>query len=212
MGILGFFVGGITVKAATDSVNQDLPTQKSERTLFIMLASMSFPPHGIEPAKEAVGFRLPSGNQRPFDSFHRSLVTVTVYKVCVENNVTGLYARRKAPPKYLKHWRLDSICLSRSAPLRFEPFCAKASSGGRLNPSNTSPAFQRQVYLGITLIFGAMLSSGLWESDGPSIVEPAIAAITYANITPTWPWPAGQHADVTSGTKCSSLPAVMVRP
>jgi PTS system lactose-specific IIC component len=59
-------------------------------------------------------------------------------------------------------------------------------------------------YLGITLIFGAYAFFWFVGIHGPSIVEPAIAAITYANIDVNLNLiQAGQHADkvITSGTQ-----------
>ena len=59
-------------------------------------------------------------------------------------------------------------------------------------------------YLGITLIFGAYAFFWFVGIHGPSIVEPAIAAITYANIDANLALvQAGQHADkvITSGTQ-----------
>ncbi|MGK3908175.1 PTS transporter subunit EIIC, partial [Enterococcus faecium] len=59
-------------------------------------------------------------------------------------------------------------------------------------------------YLGITLIFGAYAFFWFVGIHGPSIVEPAIAAITYANIDANLHLiQAGQHADkvITSGTQ-----------
>ena len=59
-------------------------------------------------------------------------------------------------------------------------------------------------YLGITIIFGAYALFWFVGIHGPSIVEPAIAAITYANIETNFQLlQAGQHADkiLTSGTQ-----------
>ncbi len=59
-------------------------------------------------------------------------------------------------------------------------------------------------YVGITIIFGAYALFWFVGIHGPSIVEPAIAAITYANIETNFQLlQAGQHADkiLTSGTQ-----------
>ena len=59
-------------------------------------------------------------------------------------------------------------------------------------------------YVGITFIFGAYAFFWFVGIHGPSIVEPAIAAITYANIdTNLALMKAGEHADkvLTSGTQ-----------
>ena len=59
-------------------------------------------------------------------------------------------------------------------------------------------------YVGITIIFGAYALFWFVGIHGPSIVEPAIAAITYANVETNFQLlQAGQHADkiLTSGTQ-----------
>ncbi|PWZ93179.1 PTS lactose transporter subunit IIBC, partial [Staphylococcus pseudintermedius] len=51
-------------------------------------------------------------------------------------------------------------------------------------------------YVGITIIFGAFAFFWFVGIHGPSIVEPAIAAITYANIETNFKLlHAGEHAD-----------------
>jgi PTS system lactose-specific IIC component len=68
-----------------------------------------------------------------------------------------------------------------------------------------APLFQAaDGYLGITIIFGAYAFFWFIGIHGPSIVEPAIAAITYANIDVNLQLlQAGEHADkiLTSGTQ-----------
>ena len=59
-------------------------------------------------------------------------------------------------------------------------------------------------YVGITIIFGAYAFFWFVGIHGPSIVEPAIAVVTYANIDLNLNlMRAGQHADkiLTSGTQ-----------
>ena len=56
----------------------------------------------------------------------------------------------------------------------------------------------------VTIIFGAFALFWFVGIHGPSIVEPAIAAITYANIEANFKLlQAGEHADkiITSGTQ-----------
>ncbi|HER9716180.1 TPA: PTS transporter subunit EIIC, partial [Streptococcus pyogenes] len=68
-----------------------------------------------------------------------------------------------------------------------------------------APLFQAaDGYVGITIIFGAFAFFWFVGIHGPSIVEPAIAAITYANAeTNLQLLQAGEHADkiLTSGTQ-----------
>ena len=59
-------------------------------------------------------------------------------------------------------------------------------------------------WVGVTIIFGAFAFFWFVGIHGPSIVEPAIAAITYANLeTNLHLIQAGEHADkvITPGTQ-----------
>ena len=61
-------------------------------------------------------------------------------------------------------------------------------------------------WIGVTLIFGAFAFFWFVGIHGPSIVEPAIAAITYANLETNLLIQAGEHADkvITPGTDVRS--------
>ena len=51
-----------------------------------------------------------------------------------------------------------------------------------LSSSSSHHYLRQQTAIGITIIFGAFALFWFVGIHGPSIVEPAIAAITYANI------------------------------
>ena len=208
MGILAFFVGGTTAKALTDSKNRDLPATNQINFLSTMLASMvGFLLMAAEPAKEGGFLTAFMGTKGLLTAFIAAFVTVNVYKVCVKNNVT-IRMPEEVPPNISQVFK-DLIPFTVSVVLLYGlELIVKGSLGVTVAESIgtlISPLFSAaDGYLGITLIFGAYAFFWFVGIHGPSIVEPAIAAITYANIDVNLHLiQAGQHADkvITSGTQ-----------
>ena len=208
IGILAFFVGGTTAKALTDSMNRDLPATNQINFLSTMLASMvGFLLMAAEPAKEGGFLTAFMGTKGLLTAFIAAFVTVNVYKVCVKNNVT-IRMPEEVPPNISQVFK-DLIPFTVSVVLLYglELF-VKGTLGVTVAESIgtlIAPLFSAaDGYLGITLIFGAYAFFWFVGIHGPSIVEPAIAAITYANIDVNLHLiQAGQHADkvITSGTQ-----------
>ena len=208
MGILAFFVGGTTAKALTDSMNRDLPATNQINFLSTMLASMvGFLLMAAEPAKEGGFLTAFTGTKGLLTAFIAAFVTVNVYKVCVKNNVT-IRMPEEVPPNISQVFK-DLIPFTVSVVLLYGlELIVKGILGVTVAESIgtlLAPLFSAaDGYLGITLIFGAYAFFWFVGIHGPSIVEPAIAAITYANIDANLHLiQAGQHADkvITSGTQ-----------
>ena len=208
MGILAFFVGGTTAKALTDSMNRDLPATNQINFLSTMLASMvGFLLMAAEPAKEGGFLTAFMGTKGLLTAFIAAFVTVNVYKVCVKNNVT-IRMPEEVPPNISQVFK-DLIPFTVSVVLLYGlQLLVKGTLGVTVAESIgtlIAPLFSAaDGYLGITLIFGAYAFFWFVGIHGPSIVEPAIAAITYANIDVNLHLiQAGQHADkvITSGTQ-----------
>ena len=208
MGILAFFVGGTTAKALTDSMNRDLPATNQINFISTMLASMvGFLLMAAEPAKEGGFLTAFMGTKGLLTAFIAAFVTVNVYKVCVKNNVT-IRMPDEVPPNISQVFK-DLIPFTLSVVLLYAlELVVKASLHVTVAESIgtlLAPLFSAaDGYLGITFIFGAYAFFWFVGIHGPSIVEPAIAAITYANIDNNLHLiQAGQHADkvITSGTQ-----------
>lgn len=208
MGILAFFVGGTTAKALTDSKNRDLPATNQINFLSTMLASMvGFLLMAAEPAKEGGFLTAFTGTKGLLTAFIAAFVTVNVYKVCVKNNVT-IRMPEEVPPNISQVFK-DLIPFTVSVVLLYGfELIVKGTLGVTVAESIgtlLAPLFSAaDGYLGITLIFGTYAFFWFVGIHGPSIVEPAIAAITYANIDVNLHLiQAGQHADkvITSGTQ-----------
>ena len=208
MGILAFFVGGTTAKALTDSMNRDLPATNQINFISSMLASMvGFLLMAAEPAKDGGFLTAFMGTKGLLTAFIAAFVTVNVYKVCVKNNVT-IRMPDEVPPNISQVFK-DLIPFTVSIVLLYAlELVVKASLHVTVAESIgtlLAPLFSAaDGYLGITFIFGAYAFFWFIGIHGPSIVEPAIAAITYANAEVNLNLlQQGMHADkiLTSGTQ-----------
>ena len=208
MGILAFFVGGTTAKALTDSMNRDLPATNQINFISTMLASMvGFLLMAAEPAKDGGFLTAFMGTKGLLTAFIAAFVTVNVYKVCVKNNVT-IRMPDEVPPNISQVFK-DLIPFTLSVVLLYAlELVVKASLHVTVAESIgtlLAPLFSAaDGYLGITIIFGAYAFFWFVGIHGPSIVEPAIAAITYANAEVNLKLiQQGMHADkiLTSGTQ-----------
>ncbi|WP_319471917.1 lactose-specific PTS transporter subunit EIIC [uncultured Trichococcus sp.] len=208
MGILGVLVAGTTAKSLTDSFNRKLENTNQINFLSTMLASISgfllLAADAVEGGGFANGFL---GTKGLLTAFLAAFITVNIYNITVKNNVT-IRMPEEVPPNISQVFKdiipftlvivvlygLDILTrnimgtnVAESVIKLFEPLFTAADG-----------------YLGITIIFGAFALFWFVGIHGPSIVEPAIAAITYANIETNFQLlQAGQHADkiLTSGTQ-----------
>ncbi|CZQ94366.1 PTS system, lactose-specific IIC component [Trichococcus ilyis] len=207
MGILGVLVAGTTAKSLTDAFNRKLESTNQINFLSTMLASISgFLLLAADPVEGgfANGFL---GTKGLLTAFLAAFITVNIYNITVKNNVT-IRMPEEVPPNISQVFKdiipftlvivvlygLDILTrnimgtnVAESVIKLFEPLFTAADG-----------------YLGITIIFGAYALFWFVGIHGPSIVEPAIAAITYANIETNFQLlQAGEHADkiLTSGTQ-----------
>ena len=207
MGILAFLVAGTTAKSLTDSVNRSMPATNQVNYISTLLASMvGLLLLAADPTKTGVatGFL---GTKGLLTAFLASFVTVTIYKICIKNEVT-IKMPSEVPPNISQVFK-DVIPFTLSVVslyildilVRHFIGTGVAEAVGKLFGPLFSAA---DGYVGITIIFGAFAFFWFVGIHGPSIVEPAIAVVTYANIDANLTlMRAGQHADkiLTSGTQ-----------
>ncbi|HFU4495523.1 TPA: lactose-specific PTS transporter subunit EIIC [Streptococcus suis] len=207
MGVVALLVAGTTAKSLTDSVNRDLESTNQINFLSTMLASIT---GFLILASDAIEGGFASGflgTKGLLSAFVSAFVIVNIYKVCVKNNVS-IRMPDEVPPNISQVFK-DLIPFTLSIVtlyvldiiVRNTVGTSVAEAIGTL----LAPLFTAaDGYLGITIIFGAYALFWFVGIHGPSIVEPAIAAITYANIETNFQLlQAGQHADkiLTSGTQ-----------
>lgn len=208
MGVVGLLVAGTTAKALTDAYNRRLESTNQINFISTMLASIcGFLFLAANPLEEGGFANAFMGTKGLLTAFLSAFVTVIIYNICVKNNVT-IKMPKEVPPNISQVFKdlipftlvilvLYGLDLTVRAIINtnvaeaivklFEPLFTAADG-----------------YMGITLIFGAFALFWFVGIHGPSIVEPAIAAITYANIETNFKMlQAGEHADkiLTPGTQ-----------
>ena len=207
MGILALLVAGTTAKSLTDSVNRSMEKTNQINYMSTLLAAIvGLLMLAAEPI--AGGFATDFlGTKGLLSAFLAAFVTVAIYKVCVKNNVT-IRMPDEVPPNISQVFK-DVIPFTLSVVSLYAlDLLARHFVGSSVAESIGkffAPLFSAaDGYLGITIIFGAFAFFWFVGIHGPSIVEPAIAAITYANAEVNLNLlQQGMHADkiLTSGTQ-----------
>ena len=207
MGILALLVAGTTAKSLTDSVNRSMEKTNQINYMSTLLAAIvGLLILAADPIEGgfATGFL---GTKGLLSAFLAAFVTVAIYKVCVKNNVT-IRMPDEVPPNISQVFK-DVIPFTLSVVSLYGlDLLARQFVGASVAESIGkffAPLFSAaDGYVGITIIFGAFAFFWFIGIHGPSIVEPAIAAITYANAEVNLNLlQQGMHADkiLTSGTQ-----------
>ena len=207
MGILALLVAGTTAKSLTDSVNRSMEKTNQINYMSTLLAAIvGLLMLAADPIENglATGFL---GTKGLLSAFLAAFVTVAIYKVCVKNNVT-IRMPDEVPPNISQVFK-DVIPFTLSVVSLYAlDLLARHFVGASVAESIGkffAPLFSAaDGYLGITIIFGAFAFFWFVGIHGPSIVEPAIAAITYVNAEVNLNLlQQGMHADkiLTSGTQ-----------
>ncbi|CIY12180.1 PTS system%2C lactose-specific IIBC [Streptococcus pneumoniae] len=207
MGILALLVAGTTAKSLTDSVNRSMEKTNQINYMSTLLAAIvGLLMLAADPIENglATGFL---GTKGLLSAFLAAFITVNIYKVCVKNNVT-IRMPDEVPPNISQVFK-DVIPFTLSVVSLYAlDLLARHFVGASVAESIGkffAPLFSAaDGYLGITIIFGAFAFFWFVGIHGPSIVEPAIAAITYANAEVNLNLlQQGMHADkiLTSGTQ-----------
>ena len=207
MGILALLVAGTTAKSLTDSVNRSMEKTNQINYMSTLLAAIvGLLMLAADPIENglATGFL---GTKGLLSAFLAAFVTVAIYKICVKNNVT-IRMPDEVPPNISQVFK-DVIPFTLTVVSLYAlDLLARHFVGASVAESIGkffAPLFSAaDGYLGITIIFGAFAFFWFVGIHGPSIVEPAIAAITYANAEVNLNLlQQGMHADkiLTSGTQ-----------
>ncbi|MCY1569786.1 lactose-specific PTS transporter subunit EIIC [Staphylococcus pettenkoferi] len=208
MGLVAILVAGTTAKSLTDSYNRKLKANQQLNFISIMLAAMcGFLLLSAEQAKEGGYLNAFMGTKGLLTAFLAAFITVAIYNFCMKKNIT-IKMPKEVPPNISQVFK-DIIPFSivililYGLDLLIHSFIHTTVAEAILKLFE--PLFTAaDGWIGITIIFGAFAFFWFVGIHGPSIVEPAIAAITYANIETNFKLlHAGMHADkvITSGTQ-----------
>lgn len=185
MGVVGLLVSATTARCLSESVNRKMPQNKVINATSTMLASI-------------VGFLLLSvssieggfdttymGTKGLMASFVSAFIVVNVYKFCVLRDLT-IKMPKEVPGTISQTFR-DIIPFGLSVFIIVLIDLAVRSTTGVVFAEALITLLQplftaADGYLGIAIIWGAMAMFWFMGVHGPSIVEPAIAAIIYANV------------------------------
>ncbi|HET1085639.1 TPA: lactose-specific PTS transporter subunit EIIC [Streptococcus pneumoniae] len=200
MGILALLVAGTTAKSLTDSVN----TRSMEKTNQINYMSTFL--------AAVVGLLILAadlieggfangllGTRGLLTAFLAAFITVNIYKVCIKNNVT-IRLPEEVPPNIAQVFKdVIPFALSVLSIYGLDLIVRNifgtnvAESVGKI----LAPLFSAtDGYIGLAIVFGAYAFFWFVGIHGPSVVEPLIVAISYANIEANVQLvQAGMHAD-----------------
>ncbi|VMU34417.1 PTS system lactose-specific transporter subunit IIBC [Streptococcus pneumoniae] len=200
MGILALLVAGTTAKSLTDSVN----TRSMEKTNQInymstfLAAVVGLLILAADPIEGGFANGL-LGTRGLLTAFLAAFITVNIYKVCIKNNVT-IRLPEEVPPNIAQVFKdVIPFALSVLSIYGLDLIARNifgtnvAESVGKI----LAPLFSAtDGYIGLAIVFGAYAFFWFVGIHGPSVVEPLIVAISYANIEANVQLvQAGMHAD-----------------
>ncbi|WP_340371507.1 PTS lactose transporter subunit IIBC [Peribacillus sp. FSL E2-0218] len=185
MGIVGLLVSATTARSLSESVNRRMPKNQYINSTSTMLASI-------------VGFLVLSvtqidggfsseylGTKGLLAAFVSAFITVNLYKFCALKNIT--IKMPKEVPGTISQTFKDVFPFAFSVlAMVIMDLIVRGTLGvpfAEALATLLSPLFTAaDGYLGICIIWGMMALFWFAGVHGPSIVEPAIAAIIYANV------------------------------
>lgn len=186
MGILALLVAGTTAKSLTDSVN----TRSMEKTNQInymstfLAAVVGLLILAADPIEGGFANGL-LGTRGLLTAFLAAFITVNIYKVCIKNNVT-IRLPEEVPPNIAQVFK-DVIPFALSVLSIYGlDLIVRNIFGTNVAESVDkilAPLFSAtDGYIGLAIVFGAYAFFWFVGIHGPSVVEPLIVAISYANI------------------------------
>jgi len=198
MGILGVLMAATVTKSLTENFNNKLPkTNQINSTSTMIAAFIGFVIVGVDPIEGGFssGFM---GTKGLLTAFIIGFVVPNVYRFCVKNNIT--VKMPEEVPGNISQTFKDLIPITLSTvffwlfDLGFRNLAGVGFSEKIIELFQ--PIFSAaDGYFGLALIFGAMAFFWFVGIHGPSIVEPAVAAIYITNVEMNFQmYQSGEHA------------------
>lgn len=186
MGILALVVAATTAKNLTDSLNRDMPDNNQINNISTMIAAIvCFLLISVDAIEGgfANGYM---GSKGLITAFISAFLVCNIYRVCIKNNIT-IKMPEQVPPNISQTFK-DIIPFAVSA-LIFFGFDLVFRNVFGFNFAEGVIEFFKPLftaadgYIGLAIIYGAMALFWFVGIQGPSIVEPAVSAIYYVNIS-----------------------------
>ena len=185
MGLLALVVAATTAKHLTDSFNRELPKNNQISNISTMLAAIvGFLLLAADPIEGGLANGL-MGSSGLLTAFIVAFIVANIYKVFIKNNVT-IKLPEEVPPNIAQTFK-DLLPFAAST-IFFWLFDLAFRSYFEMNFAQAvidvfKPLFTAaDGYLGLTIVYGAIALFWFIGIHGPSIIEPAVAAIYYINI------------------------------
>lgn len=186
MGILAIVVAATTAKNFVDALNRDMPKNNQINNISAMIAAIvCFLTVSVDSIEGgfSTGYM---GSKGLITAFISAFVVGNIYKLCVKNNVT-IKMPEAVPPNISQTFK-DIIPFGASA-IVFWLFDLGFRNLFEINFAEGVIQFFQPLftaadgYVGLAIIYGAMALFWFVGIQGPSIVEPAVSAIYYVNIS-----------------------------
>lgn len=185
MGIMGLLVAGTTAKSLTDSFNRDLPATNQINNISTLIAAIvGFLLLASDPIEGgfARGFLGTSGLLTAFVS---AFIVANVYKFFISRDIT-IKMPEEVPSNVSQVFKdlfpfSAAIFIIYGIDLLVRQFAGVNAAQAIIQLFQ--PLFSyADGWFGIAFIYGAMAMFWFVGIHGPSIVEPAISAIAFANL------------------------------
>lgn len=198
MGILALVVAATTAKNLTDSLNRNMPDNNQINNISTMIAAIvCFLLISVDTIEGgfANGYM---GSKGLITAFISAFIVCNIYRICIKNNIT-IKMPEQVPPNISQTFK-DIIPFAVSVLIFFGFDLAFRNVFGFNFAEGVIEFFKplftaADGYLGLAIIYGAMSLFWFVGIQGPSIVEPAVAAIYYVNISANLDlYQKGEHA------------------
>lgn len=198
MGILGFVVAGTTCYNLTKALNRDMPVNNQINEISTMMCAMiGFLVLAVDSIKDGFASEY-MGSKGLLTAFLTAFFVANVYKFFIKRNIT-IKMPDAVPPNISQTFKdvipfaaciivltvfdfffrkTFDMCFAQAVIQAFQPLFTAADG-----------------YVGLAIIYGAMAMFWFVGIQGPAIVEPAVSAIYYINISNNLGlFQAGEHA------------------
>ncbi len=198
MGILGLLMAVTVTKSLTETFNNKLPkTNQINPTSTIIAAFIGFVIIGVDAIEDGFSSDF-MGTKGLLTAFVVGFIVPNIYRFCVKNNIT--VKMPEEVPGNISQTFKDLIPITLATvffwlfDLGFRHLAGTGFSEKIIELFQ--PIFSAaDGYLGLALIFGAMAFFWFVGIHGPSIVEPAVAAIYITNVEANLQlYQSGEHA------------------
>ncbi len=198
MGILGLVVAGTTCYNLTKSLNRDMPVDRQINAISTMMCAMiGFLVLAVDSIKNGFASEY-MGSKGLLTAFLVAFFVANVYKFFIRKNIT-IKMPDAVPPNISQTFKdilpfAACILILTVFDFFFRKTFAMCFAQGVIQVFQ--PLFTAaDGYVGLAIIYGAMAMFWFVGIQGPAIVEPAVAAIYYVNISNNLGlFQAGEHA------------------